>query len=210
MDNSSFGELPHPVGDLCLVVKPAFIPRFYPVLQAGFYLRGHIGLSIGAFLRESLHLSDRYIEERINTVFLDNKPVDDLEAAMIAEDSTLALSSAMPGLVGATMRRKGFYASFRSSITHSDKEGASSVKEGAIRVKLFNLVMSELAPVLLKRGLYLPSPDLAEFLRSQRDSLSEGVKTARLDGLAVDPLALSEQDLGARAGWMEIRACESP
>ena len=51
---------------------------------------------------------------------LDGKPVDDIGAALVQDGSTLALSAAMPGLVGATLRRGGAYSSFRSAITYHE------------------------------------------------------------------------------------------
>jgi len=57
------------------------------------------------------------VKEKISTIFLDGKAVDSPETALLREGSTLALSSAMPGLAGAILRRDGPYASLRSSIT---------------------------------------------------------------------------------------------
>lgn len=106
--------------------------------------------SIQDFLCEKLGLAPEYVENRITTVFLDGKVVDDLEQAMLRNGSKLALSAAMPGLAGASLRRNGAYAALRQSISQpwpsSDEE-----EGGFIQVKLFNLLIAELGPLLRKK-----------------------------------------------------------
>ena len=63
-------------------------------------------------------------------------------------------------LVGAVMRRGGFYSSLRDGITwHGDGKSVSR-QEGLIRVKLFNLLMEELGPGFLARGFFAERSDL--------------------------------------------------
>jgi hypothetical protein len=71
----------------------------------------------------------------------------------------------MPGLVGATLRRGGYYAAMRAAITQG-AERASEIGPGGIlvRVKLFNLLVPELGPVLLARGVVLAREDAAALL----------------------------------------------
>ena len=78
--------------------------------------------------------------------------------------STLALSAAMPGLVGATLRRGGAFASLRRSITFSQDSEAVSQKEGRIILKLFNILVPELGPQLLAKGIWMQGEDLNRFL----------------------------------------------
>src|SRR6185369_92588 len=94
-------------------------------------------------------------------IFLDNRPVDDLERSLVHQGSRVTLSAAMPGLVGATMRRSGFYASLRQGISHAEPGGESEAGEGTIRLKLFNLLLPELGPVILGRGILLRPAELA-------------------------------------------------
>lgn len=102
--------------------------------------------SVRDFLCETLGLDPAYVESRITTVFLDGKVVDDLERAMLKEGSKLALSAAMPGLAGAALRRNGAYAALRESLCHpTDAVGGSG---GFIEVKIFNLLIEELGPLL--------------------------------------------------------------
>jgi hypothetical protein len=198
-------------GRVCLIMGSATIPRLYPILQAGFFVRSLVGTTVTAFLKNQLELSVKYIEERISTIFLNGKPVDNIDAAIVEEGSTLALSSAMPGLVGATMRRKGPYASLRNAITYKDRVvGGTSVKEGAVRLKLFNLVMADLGPLLLKRGIYVSLRDFREFLAGQHSRFYEEVVGATVEGQPIEPASLGRADLLAGVEWAEVRACESP
>jgi hypothetical protein len=195
---------------VCLVMDSAAIPRLYRILQAGFFMRSQVETTVSAFLKDQLGLSDQYIEARINTVFLNSKPVDNIEAAIVEEGSTLALSSAMPGLVGAAMRRTGFYASFRSAITYRDAAARRMIaKEGVVRLKLFNLVMADLGPRLLKRGVYVCARDFGEFLADQHCRFYEAVAEATVDGQPIEPASLGRADLLAGVAWTEVRACGS-
>jgi hypothetical protein len=82
----------------------------------------------------------------------------------------LALSSALPGLVGATMRQGSVFASFRNSITYKES-GIRSGGEGVIHLKLFNLVMEDLGPSLLAKGILVNSSELKFFLHEHYDLL---------------------------------------
>ena len=185
------------------------IPRFHPILQAGFFVKARVGKSIDYFLCEQMGISPHYVQERISTVFLDGKPVDNIESAIIGEGSVLALSSAMPGLVGATMRRKGFYASLRNTITHADDEGSIEEKEGFFRVKVFNLLMADLAPLFFERGIYVPSRDLEEFFVSLGDRLCGGIRGMTVDGRPADPGCLREAGWPSGRDWTLLKLCKS-
>ena len=186
------------------------IPHFHPLLQAGFFVKARVGKSIDHFLCEQMGISPHYVQERISTVFLDGKPVDDIESAIIREGSVLALSSAMPGLVGATMRRKSFYASLRNTITHADDKGTIEEKEGFSRVKVFNLLMADLAYPFFGRGIYVPSRDLEEFFVSFGDRLCGGIRGMTLDGHPADPGCLGKAGWPGGCDWTLLKLCKSP
>jgi hypothetical protein len=187
-----------------LVVDRSILPDFFGLLQDGFFLNVYLQESIEDVLSEQLELPRTYVRERISTVFLDGKPVDDIDSAIIGEGSTLALSSAMPGLIGAAMRRKGFYASVRGNITHK-QEGhqphCRPEKEGFIRIKLFNLVMSEMGPLFLRRGIYVQSDELVKLLAARSDHLATGCKEALLDGQPVNPRLLAASNWAGESEW---------
>lgn len=113
--------------------------------------------SVLGFLVDDVGLTPEYVQQRITTVFLDGKVVDVLEDAMLREGSRLALSAAMPGLVGATLRRSGPYAAMRAEITRAAEHEVHVCPAATtvVEVKLFNLLIDEIGPLLLERGVLL-------------------------------------------------------
>src|SRR5208337_633377 len=120
---------------LDLVIDNSLIPRFFTLLQQGVMLRTRVGCSILVFLREEIGAGQGTID-KIQSIFLDGSPVDDLNAATIKDGSVLALSAAMPGLVGATLRRGGLLSSFRNTITYHEDSAHCASGEGFIQIKL--------------------------------------------------------------------------
>lgn len=119
-----------------------------PILQAGVGVRARSRQNLRRFLTDDLGIDPVYVEERLQTVFLDGSPVDDFDAAVVQPGCTLALSGAMPGLVGATMRRGGYYARMREGIAYDgedDGAGETDAETPVVFVKLFNRVLGELA-----------------------------------------------------------------
>lgn len=139
-----------------LTLAGAELRTFKALLQRGVALRV-VPRSVLGFLVEDVGLTPAYVRERITTVFLDGQVVDVLEDAILRDGSRLALSAAMPGLVGATLRRSGPYAAMRAEITRATEHEvhARSAGTAVIHVKLFNLLLDELGPLLLDRGVLL-------------------------------------------------------
>jgi len=162
-------------GRLCITVPADGVPCFFPLLQKGFGLGVPVGSPVRELLREVFGLTDEYIETRIQTVFLDGKPVDDIDTALIRDGSTLALAPAMPGLMGAMLRRGGYYAPMRSGITHRGDEAAQGIGEGRIVMKLFGTALRELGPMLLVRGIEVDAGDLAQILSELPGECREGL-----------------------------------
>jgi hypothetical protein len=82
----------------------------------------------------------------------------------------------MPGLVGAAMRRGGFYGKLRSSITYREKEPARSLTQGAVHIKLYNLLMADLGELFFRKGIYVSTSFLYDFLSAQPESFWSGCK----------------------------------
>ncbi len=158
---------------LSFVVEEPLIARFFLLLQQGVSIRRRVGCSVDAFLREELGVGPATIE-KIQSIMLDGKPVDDIGTSMIRDGSILALSAAMPGLVGATLRRGGAYSSLRSAITYHETARACAPGEGWVRIKLFNLLMAEMGPALLRTGVMIRSSDLLGFLMERAEEFQQG------------------------------------
>ena len=170
---------------LRLTMEANKIQDFFPLLQHGFMVKVQVGCSIKMMLCEQFGLSPEYVEDRIQTIFLDGKTVDDIDSAMIKDGSTLALSAAMPGLAGATLRRGGYLALLRSQTTHREEKKEIARQEGMVVLKLFNLVVSELGPTFLKRGILIGRKDLESLLKSLHGRFWAGCKVAHVDGKEV-------------------------
>jgi hypothetical protein len=167
-------------GPLFLTLQRPELSRFTAALQRGVAVRTKAGRSVFGFLTEELPLAPEYVRQRITTVFLDGQVVDVVEDAMLREGSLLALSAAMPGLVGATLRRSGPYAAMRAEITRPVERDLreSAAAAVVVRVKLFNLLLGEIGPVLLEHGVLLER-DAVETLGGEARAALAG----RADGL---------------------------
>jgi hypothetical protein len=159
------------------------IAPFFSFLQKGFFIEARAGSTIKDILCQQFQIKPQYLEDRIQTIFLDGKPVDEADKTTVASGSTLALSAAMPGLVGSTFRRGGPLAAFRSSITHNQDEGIARA-EGSVRVriKLFNLLVRELGPGFLKIGIFLHQKDIIEIMENWTESFASSILYGELNG----------------------------
>lgn len=131
------------------------LPAFRTLFQQGVGIPIQTGATLEDLLCGQWGIARDYVMNRISTLFLNGKPVDELAAAVVEEGATLALSGAMPGLIGATMRRGGVLAPFRSGITYCPTEATCASGSGRITLKLFNLLIDELGPQFLSRGVWI-------------------------------------------------------
>jgi hypothetical protein len=166
------------------VVDKGLVAGFFLLLQQGVKIRRRVGCSVDAFLRQEIGAAPETIE-KIQSIMLDGKPVDDIRSALIHDGSTLALSAAMPGLVGATLRRGGAYSSFRSVITYHETGTACAPVEGWVGVKIFNLLMAELGPDLFRKGVLVSAADLLGLMIERAGEFGQGCSAA-LDGKPID------------------------
>jgi len=150
---------------VALQLAPDQLSNFFPLLQKGVAVPATVGCTLKSLLCDQFAIPADYVTERITTIFIDNHPVDDLDRTIVQDGSRVTLSAAMPGLVGATMRRGGFYAALRQGISYVTDSGAAAGECGTVRVKLFNLLLAELGPLVLARGLILEQEELVELLK---------------------------------------------
>jgi hypothetical protein len=172
-----------PPAALTLTISTADAAVFLPLFQEGVGVRIVTGVSLQDLMCRQWQLNPDYVSGRISTLFLNGRPVDDTDKALIRDGDILALSGAMPGLIGATMRRGGVLAPFRSGITHqADVEGgAAGERPGRITLKLFNLLIPEIGPHFLARGVAVSGRrimDLGEAWAAQIDRPEEEVQIA--------------------------------
>ena len=140
------------------------LSAFFPLFQKGVAIPAIVGCTLKSLLVDQLAIPADYVTDRVTTIFFNNSPVDDLDRTIMQEGSRVTLSAAMPGLVGATMRRGGFYAALRQGISHAADNGKTTDESGTIRLKLFNLLLTELGPTILARGVILEQDEYNELL----------------------------------------------
>ena len=165
-----------------------------------------VDCSIKELLCRQLGMDPQYLEQRIQTVFLNGKPVDDVDSAVVDEGATLALSSAMPGLVGAILRRGGSYAPMRSRISKGDKTEPITYRKGFIKVKLFNLVAKELGPAFLKRGVWVNGKNLEDLMKRQSAEFWRGCLSARVDGDNIGLQKLAEINWSNKQVFLQLQS----
>ena len=189
---------------LFMVVTLDVLSRFTRLLAQGFLVDARADRSINDLLAQDLGVDEQYIDRRIQTIFLNGRAVDDIKSARISPGSSLALSAAMPGMVGSTFRKAGPLAGMRSQISHSS--GALKHHDGNIRVtiKLFNLVAKELGPGFFQRGVWLKGKQLKDFISENFDYLKKECKALKLDEQAIDIGQLSNTDFTHNLVFLKI------
>jgi len=162
-----------------------------------------VGCTIRSLLCDQFGLDPEYVDTRIQTVFLNGKPVDRMEEAIVPDQSVIALSAALPGLLGATLRKSGAYASLREGITHTESGAQQAPTPGSITLRVFNVLLPELAPRILQVGVRVRAERLEACLRRQGPQGIPGVQGVTLDGKGLEPLGLQELHLES-GGWIEL------
>ena len=180
---------------LNLSLAETSVSRFFPLLGEGILVKGPGGGTVEDFLQKTAGVSPAYLKDRVQTVFLNGKALDDFKTASVGDGATLALSAAMPGLAGAVLRRGGFYAAMRRQISHDVDDSTPADQEITITLKLFNLVARDLGPGLLERGILIPAGQLKDFIERQGRWIWAGCIAAQADGRPVEtadvPVVLS-------------------
>jgi hypothetical protein len=168
--------------EVLFVLEPEIISFLFPFLQKGVWLKAETGSSIRSFLGGQLEFPDEYVDKRIQTFFMNGKAVDDIDSALVHDGSVLALSAALPGLLGATLRRGSYYAGMRATISYREENRSETSHQGWVGIKLFNLLIPEMGPFLLKKGVWIERKDFQEFVEGLPSQFWRGCTEIRLKG----------------------------
>ena len=163
-----------------LAIHPDEVPLISPLFQKGVIVEVETGGSVKSLLCDQWGIPLDYVADRISTLFLNGQPVDDIDTARVHEGDVLALSSAMPGLVGAMMRRGGIITPLRSSISYRERGGIVDSKRGRITVKLFNLLVKDLGRRLLEIGFRAEAEELKTLFPERVDAAMENGELVRV------------------------------
>ena len=177
-----------------IVTTGELLPRFFKLLEQGFIVKTQAGCSIKDLLCEKLGIDEEYLANRIQTLFLDGKPVDNVEKAYIQNDVTLAISGAMPGLVGATFRKGGALAAMRHTISYNDDLSPTRHKETTVKLKLFNIVLKDLGSIFLESGIRISDDKFKEFLSRNLEDLKAACISIHLNDEKTNVAGLLEMN----------------
>ncbi len=187
-----------------MVVKPEYTGRFLCFLTEGVTLPVETGYSLKETICGQLGVAEEYFENRIQTIFLNFKAVDKPEKARVKDGAIIALSAAMPGLVGATMRRGGTYAALRSSISFSETGDDIKQRQGWITLKLLNLVGRELGPLFLAKGVYVLDERVADFFKSRVTEFENKGCEVTLNGKAASWEQVLDMELSGKKVYFKV------
>jgi hypothetical protein len=187
-----------------MLVQSSLLAAFHPLLQTGVDVETPTGITVKRFLCGELGLAPDYPDTFIQTVFLNGKAVDDLDSALIADGSTLALSAAMPGLLGATLRRGSFFAAMRKEISHQGHSPGAASRMGRIRVKIFNLLLDDLGRILLGKGVWGRGKEVQDLFGTVHEPFWAGCREALLDDRSIDPATLHVMEWGDQEVFLRV------
>ena len=179
---------------VCLEIEADQISGFIKLIERGFRLKVQTGQSIRDLFCGQFGISDDYFDDRIQTIFLNGKAVDNPDAAGVENGSRLALSAAMPGLVGATFRKGGRYASFRGTISYAKSKKTSARGQGEITLKLFNMIAKELGPSFLQKGIIIEGKRFQDFVLRNSQDLKNNCNSINLNDEKIDAAGLLKMD----------------
>ena len=146
-------------------VPPRVLASLIRLAQAGVWVPLERPCSVYGFLHGALGVDDAFILSRIQTILLNSKVVDDMDGAWLRPGSRLALSAAMPGVVGAALRRNGLFARLREGIRC---QAAEREEEGGcfwLELHVYNSMIAALALPLLACGFALEENRMPDALR---------------------------------------------
>ncbi|MFW6428627.1 MAG: hypothetical protein ACOCY3_01920 [Desulfosalsimonas sp.] len=195
-----------PETELTLTI-PAGLSRLMRLLVSrGIKLEAAAGMPVKKFLKQVLPASDDFLENRIQTIFMDGRAVDDTEQTQINASCTIALSAAMPGVFGAAFRKKGIYSGMRAGYTQNPNTDKKNFKEKTVPVtlKCFNQVAEDLGDALLGRGVNMDIKEFEKFWGLQQEVLEKNCVQVEINGSRVSASAVPGF-LAGKTGDLKIK-----
>jgi hypothetical protein len=152
-------------------VRAGYINRYTVLLQNGIDVRTPFPCTIGDLMDRLPGFTPDYINNRVQTIFLNGSAMDNLATPISGKNPVLAISAAMPGLAGAIFRRNSIHAALRSKAASSSGENGSK-EMLTVKLKLFNMIATERGEALLAQGVGIAGDILAAFLTDHPTLLS--------------------------------------
>jgi len=176
---------------------------FSALFGSGVGIQAQVGMPLVELLCDRIGIAPDYLDQRVQTIFVNGRTVDRPEEVRITEHATVALSAAMPGLMGATLRKGGLLAVFRKDISQMATESRDTNRHDTmVTLKLFNLVAKELGPILLQQGVWLKGPALSQHFAQMSSSVLAALDTVVWNGQSVPPDRLPS--VAWPEGWIRL------
>jgi hypothetical protein len=141
---------------------------FAGLLAAGIEVPVNGPASIHDFCHRQLDIPRAYLEARIQSVFLDRRPVEGLHETLLRRGHSLTVSAARAGFYGAILRRHR--STDQDSALPPAAPGSKRMSRPGpflIHMQLASFAASELAGPILRRGVALGRQRLRDFLSRQ-------------------------------------------
>jgi hypothetical protein len=189
---------------LFMNLSAGFINGFSVILQTGFLLPVDSVQPLRKVLCGQFGVDEEYLDKSINTIFVDGKSVDNVEDVVISPGSVVSLSGAMPGFVGAALRKGGFYSRMRQEITYNPDESEKRGGKGLFCLKLYNIVVRDLGPLFLSRGILVKGLDVFDFLVERGPRLNSEACLLKLDSDDFNPVDAHSLEILKNTPWIHL------
>ncbi len=194
-----------PAINLSMVVNDKMVPIFFQLLGHGFSMNVQTGCSVKELLCQQFRIPEDYLDERIKTIFLDAKVVDDASSAIVNDGSTFLFQVPCRASSELFCEVEAFMlpcaARFPMIKTKPLHERA-----GKITLKLLNLVVKELGPAFLEQGIWFNGEKLQEFIKYHLGELKSGGAASELNGELIDINNLLELDWDDKTVFLQVRS----
>lgn len=174
-------------------IPQASAGKFISLLGQGVGIDVPLGISLEELLSIHLGLGTDYVRDRIQTIFMNGKAIDREQEAMVNDSVTIALSAAMPGLVGATLRKAGLLSAMRAGISQNRIRKPDDLARGRITLKLFNMIAEETGSLILTQGVWLTGRQMTDILSDLSSLHAMAKMSCRYNGLSTDPAELGKK-----------------
>jgi len=154
---------------------------FQGLFSYGFMINVETGNSLLDVLCRQVCISERYLNDRVQTIFLNGNVVDDLTREIVEDDAVIALSAAMPGLAGAVFRKGGIFSPMRACSAQRE-DVPSGGHTGLVTLKFFNLIAADLGPGFLKKGILVKKDLFIRFYNWKKSNLRSVCRKLTIDG----------------------------
>ena len=98
----------------------------------------------------------------------------------------------------------GFFSGLRSQISYNETLSSAPKGNGKIRLKLFNLVVKELGPTFLERGVWIDPKQLQDFISENADQLTKGCLSAKIDGQDIESTEVANIDFSSMMVQLQV------